>query len=403
MRRKTPGTYRFGFVFETGLGHGTHYRNMRRAVAEDASINAAWVPLSLEGPAPYCSVPLVKRNFAASASWLGASRVARARFSRRLDLAFYHTQTSALFARMPLLPYVISTDATPINYDSVAEAYDHQVGGTSEGAKFRLYRSTFRSARALVTWCRWARDSLVADYGVPDEKITVIPPGVDLSLWPARTAHVPDDASRLPRLLFVGGDFKRKGGEVLLECFERHFRERVILDIVTKSDITPRQNVRVHRGITPNSPELTRLYVEADIFVFPTLADCAPLAVPEAMAASLPVISTHVAAIPEAVCDGETGFLVPPGDAEALRPILEQLLEHPELRASMGQRGRALVEAEHDARANNQRLLALLKNVADGLPPDAPRESEGTVEDVAGARGRRANTMSVSTSQSRSQ
>ena len=75
------------------------------------------------------------------------------------------------------------------------------------------------------------------DYGVPAEKIHVISPGVDLAQWPRVT---PDErlaasAGRLPRLLFVGGDFERKGGRLLLDCFERALAGRCELDIVTQT------------------------------------------------------------------------------------------------------------------------------------------------------------------------
>src|SRR5258708_6496921 len=86
---------------------------------------------------------------------------------------------------------------------------------------------------------------------------------------------------------------------------------------------------------------LLRLYEEADIFGFPTLADCAPLAVPEAMAASLPVITTRIGAIPEMVRDGEQGFLVAPGSGDELRVALPRLLNSPQLPAPLGNHGRA--------------------------------------------------------------
>ncbi len=167
--------------------------------------------------------------------------------------------------------------------------------------------------------------------------------------------------TRLPRLLFVGGDFQRKGGTYLLKCFERFFADRAELHLVTQTPIQPSRNVVVHAGLTPNSEPLRQLYAVADLFVFPTLADCAPLAVPEAVAASLPVIATRVGAIPKMVTDGEHGLLVVPGDMEGLRAAIERLLTDAELRARMGAAGRRRVEADYDAACNAVRLLDVLR------------------------------------------
>ncbi len=118
-------------------------------------------------------------------------------------------------------------------------------------------------------------------------------------------------------LLFVGGDFARKGGDTLLEAFAGlPPTVNAHLHIVTKTegvgDGLP--HVTVHRNIAPNSEPLLRLFAEADLFVFPTRGDCLPLAVMEALASGLPVVTTTVGALPEAVTHGETGWIVPPDD-----------------------------------------------------------------------------------------
>jgi glycosyltransferase involved in cell wall biosynthesis len=129
--------------------------------------------------------------------------------------------------------------------------------------------------------------------------------------------------------------------------------------------VAPAPNLQVYNHVTPNSETLLRLYAEADIFVFPTLADCAPLSVPEAMAAALPVVTTDVGAIPEMVRDGEQGFIVRPGDADALAAAILRLVQSPELRARMGEHGRRTAEGEYDAARNAQRLLNVLKGATD--------------------------------------
>ena len=361
-------TYRFGFVMEQNLGHRTHYRNLLRYVRTDETVRPTWLPIEFEVPDGWRRVPVVRGNWSVRASILAHRGVRRAQRKTRLDAIFYHTQVTSLLSPWSSdLPTIISLDATPINYDIVGAFYGHRSGGPLEALKFRLNKRAFDHAEALVTWCQWAKDSLVGDYGVLPEKVSVIAPGVDLAQWPRRTGYDRVQAAhgRLPRLLFVGGDFERKGGDILLECFKRGLQDECELHIVTQSPVSPTRNLKVYHNVTPNSDTLLRLYAEADIFVFPTLADCAPLAVPEAMAASLPVITTRVGAIPEMVQDGEQGILVEPGSPPALARAIRELIESPELRARMGDSGRVTVEHKYDAKRNAHRLLNVLKGATD--------------------------------------
>jgi glycosyltransferase involved in cell wall biosynthesis len=367
--------YHVGFVLEQTLGHRTHAQNLRRFVAQAPDIAAEFLPIAFEPDGLLARLPIARGNWSVQASWLAQRTVRRQRAQMRvagtrLDALFYHTQVTALLSPLQRdLPVVISLDATPLNYDTLGHAYGHSTGGPLEPLKLRVNRYAFRSAAALVTWCRWAKDSLVRDYGVPAEKISVIAPGVDLAAWPrATSANRRGSDARPPRLLFVGGDFERKGGMYLLECFERHFAERAELHLVTQTPIQPRRNVTIHTGLTPNSAPLLRLFAEADLFVFPTLADCAPLVVPEAMAASLPVIATRVGAIPEMVTNGEQGLLVALGDVDGLRAAIERLLDDAELRARMGAAGRGRAEADYDTARNAARVLDVLRAVVRRSP-----------------------------------
>src|SRR5947199_396926 len=66
---------------------------------------------------------------------------------------------------------------------------------------------------------QWVQRSLERDYGLPSERIEVIPPGVDLSLWQSDSSRAQQTDGTM-RLLFVGGQFQRKGGPALLRAFE---------------------------------------------------------------------------------------------------------------------------------------------------------------------------------------
>lgn len=353
----------FGFLMEQTLGHVTHYTNLRTAVDGDATVRASWYALSFAPESGMERLPGLRSNWSARASWKAWRSLKNDRAYVHYDALFFHTQVTTLLSAgvMRRVPSVISLDATPINYDAVGAAYGHATGGhVVEQVKRSMNARALRAAAAFVTWCTWARQSLVRDYGLEGRRIEVIPPGVNLALWPEPRPRNSGDAIRI---LFVGGDFARKGGSILLEAL--HGLERPWeLHLVTKGTVEEQPGVHVYRDATPNSDLLLRLYANADIFVLPSLADCFPLVVQEAMAAGLPVVASDVGAINEAVVHGETGLLVPPGDARALGLALATLANDARQRVRMGRRGRTLAETKYDSTANARKILGIMGDLA---------------------------------------
>jgi len=105
-----------------------------------------------------------------------------------------------------------------------------------------------------------------------------------------------------------------------------------------------------------------------DLFVLPSRREAMSLAVIEAMRASLPVISTDVGAMSEAVIDGVTGFLVPPDDPEALARRILELARNSPMRSAMGQAGRRRYEREFTPAVYNMNVREILEQVMVGGP-----------------------------------
>jgi len=122
--------------------------------------------------------------------------------------------------------------------------------------------------------------------------------------------------------------------------------------------------------------ELRDYLANADIFVLPCIVasdqdrDGLPNTLIESMAMGIPTISTTVSGVPELITDMETGLLVPPQDEVSLARAIATLLEHPELRAVLGKRGRAKVVEEFEIGKNAGRLLNIFKAYLEtGSPP----------------------------------
>jgi glycosyltransferase involved in cell wall biosynthesis len=365
--------YRIGFIIEQALGHITHAKNLQINVPKDSTVEAHWsLPAwDIEGPA--ARLPLIRSNWTVRAGLQarhGAGKMVR---DDQVQALFFHTQITAVLAQDLLrrIPSIVSLDATPRQYDRMGAVYGHPTGpGWLEGLKWRLNRDCFAAARRVVSWCEWAKQGLVDEYEVPPDKVTVIPPGVNSAEW--RRPGIQRTQNGAVKILFVGGNLERKGGLILLDAFHtlRHEAAQnpgqtpdVELHMVTRDQAPADTNLFVYNDLQPNDPALKQLYYDCDIFCLPTYGDSMPIVLSEAGATGLPVVSTKVAAIPEVVREGETGFLIPPHDTEALTAALRQLVVNHELRLCQGERAMEIISQKFDAEKNTFRLLELLKEV----------------------------------------
>ena len=138
-----------------------------------------------------------------------------------------------------------------------------------------------------------------------------------------RFAYPKDFATLLQALELVQGDWSAVlvgDGPGLAEVAERHDPRIELLG--------PRTDV-------------TDVLARSDVFVLSSRSEGFPVSILEAMAACLPVVATAVGGVGEAVVGGETGFLVPPGDPQALAAALERLVADRELRLRLGAAGRS--------------------------------------------------------------
>ena len=312
--------YRLGFIMEQTLGHVTHAKNLQECIAKDADVVPTWIPLTFDIQDRWDRVPLIKGNWTLRASIRARAQLREALRSTQLDGLFFHTSVTALFSwrLMADIPTVVSMDATPLNFDSIGSPYNHRPSSLT------AMESIWKPAH-----------------------------GVELE--------------RAVRLLFVGGDFRRKGGDTLLQAFRGSLMQECELDIVTREqvDIQGLTGVRVHHGLGSNAPGLMELYARADIFVFPTQADVLPIVIMEAFASGLPVITTDVGAVREQIEDGVTGFLVPPRDADAMAQAILRLVRNPELRGKMSSAVRRVADEKFNAAKNYNQVLAVCKQCVD--------------------------------------
>lgn len=352
--------YHCGFVMEQSmLGHITYTQNLRDSVSKDSSIDPTWMLVPLDEKDRWQIIPNVSTRLSLRARAMARNAVQK----NNLDCLFYHTPMITLFSLqlMRQFPTVLSLDSTPLNFNTIAASYKSKVPtGPRARLKFEWYRKIFHTAAGFVVWSHWVKQSLEQDYGIESDKVKVIYPGIPLDEYTPTIKKVKKDQPL--RLLFIGGDFERKGGYDLLEAFRHGLADFCHLDIVTKDkNVSSEDSVCVYHGLPYKGEKLKQLHDEADIFVFPTWGDTNGNVILEAMAAGLPVISTNVGAIPEEVEDGVTGRVVPVNSPDAIVKAVRSLADNPELRIAMGRAARAKAELLFDAERNNTALLDALK------------------------------------------
>lgn len=223
------------------------------------------------------------------------------------------------------------------------------------GWKELLKRRLLPRADAILTAGSDGRDYAV-QYGVDPDRIFILPHAVDVHHFSngRRDRATSREATRRSlgltgtTFVYVGRLWRLKGLDFLVDAFttlQRRTTTEVSLLLVGDGiDEDRYRRLCAERGLRNAfftgfvpKPRLPELYAAADAFVFPTLGDPWGLVVDEAMASSLPVLSTSAAGeIRDRVQDGVDGFIVPPADSPALADRMELLARDPQRRERMG-------------------------------------------------------------------
>jgi starch synthase len=287
------------------------------------------------------------------------------------DVLHFHTQATAYasLARMKRTPAIVSLDCTQHLASLEASSW---LARASYRPNILHDGHVFRAAAALVSTSEWAARDLAGVYPDCASKMSVLPFPVDVDAF--SPDWIAERASRAravngyrPRVLFIGGDFPRKGGPDLFEAWrEGRFADRADLDIVTdwplRADTVP-PGATVITGIAPYTTPWLELWRRADLFVMPARHEAFGIVYEEAGASGIPAIGTDINAIPEILRDGGTGFLVPPGNREALVRALGMLVESSVLRERMGRAARQYVTERAAVPVYAAKLGSLIGNV----------------------------------------
>jgi glycosyltransferase involved in cell wall biosynthesis len=230
-------------------------------------------------------------------------------------------------------------------------------------------RTMARAARIVVIGSFW-RQFLEQGLGIDGHKIVVVANGVPLPVT-RRLANLVDGRCRIVCLGALG---RRKGTSDLLQALASPRLRDLRWDAVIagNGDVDAFRAEAAAAGISDRvsfpgwvgQKEAQALLASASVFVLPSYNEGLPVAVLEAMATSVPVITTRVGAIPDLGIDGKSGFIIDPGSILDLADRLATLIGDAGLRFRLGANGRRRVESDFNIDSTANRLAALYRDTS---------------------------------------
>lgn len=365
------------FINENTLGHTSYLPRYVDALEADPSLGV--VPFRIDAmplPEPLRSAErgirgvhrlgldgLVTR-WRRATSRHAADQLLALRRTTRVDAMVVNTQSVGLLLPevAPDLPCWVALDAT---FDELRRSPWFGPTPVSRWLQpvtlwwlMRAERRLFRHAAGLLPWSEHVVAALGRHHPGLTAAVHRLPPSM-------RDPGPPGSApAGRPRLLFVGGDFRRKGGPVLVEAWQSGLQGLCDLDVVTRDAVEPVPGMTVHRGVEAGSAAWERLWRGASLFVFPSTLETFGIVLLEAQAFGVPVVASSAGAAREILDDGRAGWILPEVSAEVVRRMVGEALASGDERRRRGAAGRARFLARHELGTNAALLAGWLRSGA---------------------------------------
>jgi len=182
------------FLFAIWMVGGiqTVYNNMRAALEGKDGARFSWLPVEMYPDDWITKIPPISLNGSwknSMATWSRMKPLIRAKGDFHAAYVLEHTLLTFLWGFRRRVPFLLATDMTPLFCAKHKLWYavpEFEPASRSSRIKQAITRNVYSSAYHLLPWSTAVRDSFVEDYGIPAQRITVLPPGIDLKRWHPR-------------------------------------------------------------------------------------------------------------------------------------------------------------------------------------------------------------------------
>lgn len=240
-----------------------------------------------------------------------------------------------------------------------------------------LYRDLFKSADIITANTNFTKRQIVK-MGCKENKIAILPVGLHVDRFAFKERMLAEGEP--VKIFSVGRLVEKKGHEYSIRAIAKLICQGCDVLFTIAGDGTLMDELKAIAGelgvqekITfagaLSQDEVVRLYAQSHIFVLASVTasdgdrEGQGLVLQEAQAAGLPVVSTLHNGIPEGVLQGQSAFLVPEKDIDALTERLRYLLDHPDIWPDMGRQGRAYVEKNYQIEHLNNSLVQIFHDL----------------------------------------
>jgi glycosyltransferase involved in cell wall biosynthesis len=281
--------------------------------------------------------------------FLSVKRLLGQRLSKSEYLFTFQMQ-SLFDCSLPQVPHFVYTDHT---YLANLRYRDFNANKLVSRKWLELEKQIYDNATITFVRSSNIQQSLIEQYHYPAERVICVYAGSNVKSDGDTTGQ---KSYTEKSILYVGIDWKRKGGPELVDAFQMVLAKHpdASLTIVGANPKVEVPNCTVLGRIPPE--EVAQYYEKATVFCLPTHLEPFGIAFLEAMHARLPVIGTRIGAIPDFVHDGWNGILIEPGDEQGLAEALIKLLDSPDQCRKFGERGFALAKEQYSWEAVGRRL-----------------------------------------------
>lgn len=237
---------------------------------------------------------------------------------RPVDILFVSASSQMLAYLHTDIPVIYMTDATFQQLQGYYPSFSNLAGYNIKQG-IALDKKAFEKSAHCMLASDWCKTSATHDYGINANKISVLPCGANLDKIPD-AAELNFAPANTCRLLFLGVEWERKGGDITLAAFNKLQEKKMdaslhIIGCVPPNDISAEKNITVIPFLDKNKEEdfmkLHKIFLDTDFLLLPTRAECAGVVFSEASAYGIPSITTDTGGVSTYVKNGINGFTLP--------------------------------------------------------------------------------------------